>query len=464
MTPPAGIYHRMWGAARHDRATGVHRPLRATVVAIESLHDEGPQLLVALDHCILGRAELQRVLADVKDGGDDVTVVCSHTHAAGLLSLDRVDMPGGNLIPAYLDAIAERIAQLVDEARASVRPATIVYGTGRCALATNRDYFDDADGRYVCGHNPAVPADDTLTVARVEDDAGSLVATVVNYACHPTTLAADNTLISPDFPGAMRETVEAATAAPCLFLQGASGDLGPRDGFSGDVELADRNGRQLGYAALSALADLDPAGTRFVYQGPLESGAALGIWRHEPLPPVAVDSLIRWRIWRGTIDLPYRSDLVPIVQIEADLARLEAAEIEIQNNNDDVLAQTHRAMVERRRRELARRRALPPGEHFPWQIAIWAVGDAVWVCVQGEPYSALQVELRRRFPHVSVIVASLGFSWSVGYLPTESSYGQDLYQQNIAVVAPGALERGIEAIAERIATLLDNSTLHTLTP
>ena len=28
ITPPAGIYHRMWGAATHDRAEGVHRPLR----------------------------------------------------------------------------------------------------------------------------------------------------------------------------------------------------------------------------------------------------------------------------------------------------------------------------------------------------------------------------------------------------------------------------------------------------
>ena len=32
VTPPVGIYHRMWGAATHDRATGVHRPLSATAV------------------------------------------------------------------------------------------------------------------------------------------------------------------------------------------------------------------------------------------------------------------------------------------------------------------------------------------------------------------------------------------------------------------------------------------------
>ena len=32
-TPPSGIYARMWGAATHDLATGVHRPLSATARA-----------------------------------------------------------------------------------------------------------------------------------------------------------------------------------------------------------------------------------------------------------------------------------------------------------------------------------------------------------------------------------------------------------------------------------------------
>src|SRR5438105_8025614 len=37
ITPPVGIYHRMWGAAVHDQATGVHRPLLATALWLEPL-------------------------------------------------------------------------------------------------------------------------------------------------------------------------------------------------------------------------------------------------------------------------------------------------------------------------------------------------------------------------------------------------------------------------------------------
>lgn len=74
--------------------------------------------------------------------------------------------------------------------------------------------------------------DDTVTVARVTTDDGTLLASIVNYACHPTTLAWDNTLISPDYIGAMREVVERDTGAPCLFLQGACGELGRARGSS----------------------------------------------------------------------------------------------------------------------------------------------------------------------------------------------------------------------------------------
>ena len=54
ITPPVGLYHRMWGAATHDRSEGVHRPLRATALVLGS-SDNGSsdwQAIVAIDHCI----------------------------------------------------------------------------------------------------------------------------------------------------------------------------------------------------------------------------------------------------------------------------------------------------------------------------------------------------------------------------------------------------------------------------
>ena len=46
--------------------------------------------------------------------------------------------------------------------------------------------------------------------------------------------------------------------------------------------MADRNGRQLGYAAAAAIEALPPPGTRFVYTGIVASGANLGTWAYRP--------------------------------------------------------------------------------------------------------------------------------------------------------------------------------------
>ena len=184
-------------------------------------------------------------------------VNCSHTHSAPWAATSRSHMPGGELIGPYLDQLGEALLDAGLEAAGNVVPATLTWATGRCDLAGNRDLPDPDEGsdRVVCGYNPQAPADDTLVVGRVTADGdGAIVATIVNYACHPTTLAWENTLFSPDYIGAMRELVEQHTdGAPCLFLQGASGELGPAHQYVGDPAVADQHGRRLGFSALAAL-------------------------------------------------------------------------------------------------------------------------------------------------------------------------------------------------------------------
>jgi len=99
----------------------------------------------------------------------------------------------------------------------------------------------------------------------------------------------------------------------------------------------------------------------------------------------------------------------------------------------------------------------PAGPTFPWKVAVWRIGDALWICVQGEPYSQLQVELRQRFPRHPILVAAVGYDWGLGYLPTRDRYGKNLYQQNIAIVEPGSLENGIDEISRKIELLFESS-------
>src|SRR5688572_26151150 len=97
ITPPVGIYHRMWGAATHDRATGIHRPLSATVVCLlaENTPSADPWVLVSLDHCLFWPQEMADVIAGVTQSAkiprERLLITFSHTHGAGLMGYERLD-------------------------------------------------------------------------------------------------------------------------------------------------------------------------------------------------------------------------------------------------------------------------------------------------------------------------------------------------------------------------------------
>ena len=455
ITPPVGIYHRLWGAAEHERSTGVHYPLDATALWLADPDGADPRVILAVDQCLLDApdvAAIRRAVRAAVPGVAGVRVTCSHTHASGWMSHSREPFPGGELIAPYLKRLAHVCADVARKAADQAQPAEIVFGTARCSLAANRDLFDPAINQFVCGFNPAGPADDTVVVGRATAN-GLIIGTIVNYACHPTTLAWQNTLISPDFVGHMRAIVQQHIGVPCLFLQGASGDLGPRDGFVGDPRVAERNGRLLGFAALAGLEALPPPGTRFAYAGPVVSGATLGTWRHEP---VDLDTAARHKAWAWktvTVELPYRLDLPCVEDTRAALARWEAEERSARAAGDADRAGECRAHVERMTRQLNRLTALPAGRTYSYPVALGRTGTALWVLVPGELYQAFQTTLRARFPDAAVVVATLTDDWQPGYLPTASSYGYGIYQETIAVLAPGSLETLTETVARELRAL-----------
>lgn len=460
ITPPVGMYHRMWGAALHDRSTGVHRPLAATLLWLEPLAAEGgrPHVVVSLDHCILDRADslmMRNAIASAAGLAiEDIELTLSHTHGAGRITRTRSEAPGGDLIGPYLDRVAEQLGLLVLAARRHVQPVTILYGQGRCSLAMERDFTDVEQNLALCGPNPEGFADDTLLVGRIVDQTQQTIATVVNYACHPTTLAWQNTLVSPDYVGALCETVEQHAGGLCLFLQGASADLGPREGFVGDTAVADRNGRQLAYAVLEVLASLPTPGTAYQYVGPVVSGAVIADWQHRPLSETELQRQGIWRWHQFRVDLPYRHDLPDRVQTAAERDHWLAEETLARQIGDTARVRDCRALVEQRNRQLVRLEELPEGPVCPIPVQIGQLGDALWLFLPGEIYQVLQTTLRTRFGDSPLLVTTLSNDWSPGYIPPASKFGYGIYQEIIAATSPGSLELLIEAISREVHRFL----------
>ena len=433
ITPPVGIYSRNWGAAKHDVADSIHRPLTFTALVLSASKDGSSLVFIDAD---LGWWKTpqtfdqfqRRLLNELAVDPAQLIFALTHTHAGPPLMQSDDSLPGNDLLQQWMKTLVPSTVQAVNRARETMFEATLDWDTGRCGLAMVRDLPDpESDSeRVLCGYHPDGNPDDTLLLGRVTDMSGKIRATLVNYACHPTTLAAENTAISPDYIGAMRETIQQVTAAPALFLLGACGDLAPRYQYVGDTRIADQHGRQLGFAALSTLSGMEPAGTRLAYSQTLESGAPLAIWKHQ-----LRDLPCQLRAIQRTVELPLKD-------------WPSADELERQR-----LACPDRALEERLRRRRDIRRGIGDESTFELPIYAWRIGDAVLVGSCCEPYSELQRELRRRFAGRTVVCMNL-INGSIGYLPPAALYDTDVYPVWQTPFGRGSLEATIEAMAGAI--------------
>src|SRR5262249_7894183 len=245
ITPPTGF--PMWGyAARHDKpSTDVLDPLLARALVLKV--GDAKIALVSLD---LGRAphreSMQRIRDALKpDGFTELFLVASHTHHGPVLELDTWPKPE----KPYTRELEEKLVAVIRNADAARVPAR--YGVASAETKLNRNRQSKRDDR---------PTDPELLVLRVEDMKGKPIAHAVNFAAPPTMHPAEVMKFSADYPGAMAKLVEAETGAPCLFLQGAAGDLSanPPAGVTGP----DPFGKRLGEDVLKLIRPIKVAGPK----------------------------------------------------------------------------------------------------------------------------------------------------------------------------------------------------------
>ncbi|MCA9039076.1 MAG: alkaline ceramidase [Planctomycetaceae bacterium] len=438
ITPPVGIYFRNWGAATFETAESIHRSLYLTSLTISSLeeqNEEPPLILVSGDLSWWKSAQLfeemqARLIKELGIPIENFWFSLTHTHAAPPLQRATEELPGGELLNDFLNQVELSTLEVINTAMASTQPGVLDWHYGACRLATVRDLPDtEKSESFNCGFNPNEIADDTLLVGRVSSLTGESLATLINYACHPTTLAWENRAISPDYIGAMQEVVEEATGSLSLFLQGASGELSPREQYTADLDVVDRHGRQLGHAVLAALADMHPPSSRFQFDHVEPSGAPLAVWKYAPLVPENNKQAMKQ-------DLPLPLKKWPTA--------------------DELAEQAEETKDSFQRERLYRQREirLYLGDQEEWSLPVWywKLGEAILMGTMAESYSVLQQELRRRFPDRHVVCVNL-LNGSIGYLAPESMYDRDIYQVWQSPFDRGALERLIDGAIDSVTSI-----------
>lgn len=475
ITPEAGILARNWGPAEWNISEGTHRRLTLTAIALaEESSPQSPLVLITIDGTWWRRVDDERrlrstVLEALDLPEERLLISLSHTHAGPVLSSADEDVPGGARSREYLVQLAQAAADAAREATAGLEPAILEWTTARCSLASNRELL--LDGCYVSAGAPTPPvdtaprsligfnpdteqitgqagagADDLVVIGRLSSwNEGNVHAlgTIVNYACHPTTLAWQNSLISPDFVGAMRDLVQEETHSPVAFFQGASGELAPRQQYTGDLTVADAHGRSLGHAVLGALAGLPPPGTALELTDIVESGAPLAIWEPRPVCSDNASERRSLSVRQEAVELKLQS-LATLTELEEQWADIDP-----------------RSREERMRRARNLREGYVEGTTVAHPTWCWRLGEALVVAHPGEAYSRLQRTVRAHTPRHPVLVANLTNGPGFVYLPTQEAYEVGAYQTWQSPLASGSLER-LEAHAcqliDRVVTQTSDTT------
>ncbi len=227
ITPVGSVPLFGYGDRTHD-STGVHDPL--SVYAWWLQPDGAPALAwVTLDLCVIGieaAADIARAAcaraALPELSPDRIVLSTTHTHSGpDTLAIHDDARPWA---PAYRELLVRRIADALRAAHDRAAPCRIEVRLAQGSLGVNR-------------RDTAKPVDPRVVILSLVDGAGSLRGILFHYSCHLTVLGVDNDLVSADWAGPVRDSLERELGVPAAFLQGAEGNVDPHT--RGFLDMAD---------------------------------------------------------------------------------------------------------------------------------------------------------------------------------------------------------------------------------
>ena len=451
ITPPVGIAHANWGSSVHQVAEGIDMPLYCNILYIESEASGNKVIILDLDLCIIDdeidQMIREAVLSVINIPSENIRISVSHTHAGP--PYGRSDSTGGgwltegvDLIVPYFESFPEKISDAIKKATGSLKRCNISYGIGRSDININRRPADEK-GNLFTGRNWDGIVDHSVDVIGFDDENGNVVSTIVGYACHPTILGPDNRLISPDYPGHMRKTVEDIVGGSCIFLQGAAGNQGPIHGFVGEVEVARKAGKILGLEASKVRMSLDPFERKEELIEIVQAGADLGMYEdvavREPNDDLIINNTY---VDLPTLDFPSYEEASEIY----DNAIEELNKARRLGNKNDIKKMVSNA----KRANFTRRNSLRSKNG---KVNIWIqtikIGDIVLQGLPLEPFIEYGDRIKSLNPNKKVILS--GYTNCIhGYLPTAKAYEEGGYETRNTPLSPESEEIIIDACDSEI--------------
>ena len=268
ITPPVGV---LLAGYRPRTSNALGHRLRADALACRG--EGGTWVLTACDLIGFKASTVQSIREAISSAtglpADAIAVCGTHTHSgpatnlvedAELADVDRRYMASleAALVEAALEAYGGAVQGRFETA---VTKAPELGSNRRIQLPDGRweNEWQDPEGRHPGYFDP------TVMIAAIRRPGGRLESLVVNVGCHPVVLGPESLAVSADYPGYMKDRIEAKTeVSAAIFLQAGGANINPRICIKDDGRYAEGVGSNLAAIVLEALPRLAPVGGREV--------------------------------------------------------------------------------------------------------------------------------------------------------------------------------------------------------
>ena len=390
---------RLYGYPTDRFAATIHDDLTATAIAVS----DGTTSAVLISLTLVSIPEnICKMAADriqKATGIQHCIFSATHTHSGPSVNVGSNGVPGwGGGDESYLyDIMLPGVEKAAKDAAESLTEAKLGIGEINTRTGINRRQISE-DGTIRLGRNPLGLYDPRMRVITfVTADETKTIGTIIHFGAHGTASGGPypDSPVTRDWSGVMTDRIEWITGAPCAFLNGAEGDVAPRD-----FNRAKRVGNK-------ELNHIEQA---------MEVGGMAAVDASEAFQSIRQYITPTLKIKTCEIKLPYEP--LPDAQTaEEKLRELES------RDPDDRMAQYKR----NRWQKVLEEQDKPKKEAMVYAQTLVQIGPVVFVPHPFEIFTAIAMRLDQ-FSPVQYTLSLANANGNNGYLPNKEEFPRGGYE------------------------------------
>jgi len=388
------------------------------VEALAVYCNEKKLVLISVDCCQLKEDIIEEYCKMIEKATtlskNSIFISATHTHTGPLNKPEDGFPADEDVIKNYKDFLGERIVKAVRMAFDDLKFAQMGYIVGNAPerVAYIRRYRMKNGTTCTCPpindpniDYPIGEVDRRVNVLRFDRKEGCSIV-LVNYGLHADTTNGE--LISADWPGWMRKTLEKALdGAKCMFFAGAEGDVGstnvhPVDGDMNDTQISFDNEMK------------SPGMARFV--GRALAGTVLQVYDKVKYVEVDTINIIRKEIFVSA-NIPQKKDIPRARKIK---------ELHDSGRDSEIpfLAMELTTVVAEAERMCLLENA---PEYFKLTLTGVKIGPVSLIGIPGEPFTDIGKEIQKNSGWGMIMPCALT-NGSSGYFPVKSAFEEGGYE------------------------------------